>query len=640
MGPKGTSDDIFHKYPPMSELKQLWNNLWKNEKKMTSRLSEWITDYLQILEKQDLYAIIKDVSRCLTVEKEALLLIEKWLIYQTDEHLKFFAHYAALQLFIEGSNIPDLANIIIEIFDKDKRFNLVSLAKRLFNPRVVNKVALRQILGLLHQNIRYSSKIDVWINQKDVFDLILDLELERIKSYVRQSFETPNKSFLLMIEGCSLDIRLYLLRDLRTFINEQSEIQSSIKDEYVAVVIKWIIEHSMWNDNGANFSQELYDYIFSLLHDQRFPLVQKTIINALNWMPINSSIYEKNMFLNDNAIINLENIVQSWRLYQLAVTDLCLLAYGNCLLKLEKCRRRWNVSNEIQSILTNLFDTSSSNTTSIRAGFCLILAQYPSPTFSTITNWFGKKWNLTSEKNYNVLLQHTLYKWNCDACAEDKVADFIEERSSELLNTFVLDLYNCLYKNSRNNYLADPTPNYTYIAEKFTENEFDLFQEAIQKSSFGEEKFQRELCHSLFHAKDGFECVRLVRLYSRFGVLTVEFIDMLEYVNEKADYEIWSCVENINQVSSREVIENLFTKLVCNGYTTEFNIDEGVLELLIRLAKGNIVSFLEVHRRVSHLIKSLSDDIGTIDWDLSKEIFDTLLSCSCIEQINVSGNEE
>ena len=65
------------------------------------------------------------------IEKKALPVIEKWLDYRMNKDLRFFAHYAALQLVIEGSNIPDLIDIINEMFDTDRRISF-KISRRTF----------------------------------------------------------------------------------------------------------------------------------------------------------------------------------------------------------------------------------------------------------------------------------------------------------------------------------------------------------------------------------------------------------------------------------------------------------------------------------------------------------------------------
>ena len=89
---------------------------------------------------------------------------------------------------------------------------------------------------------------------------------------------------------------------------------------------------------------------------------------------------------------------------------------------------RYNLSNEIQSVFTNLFDTLSESI-SIRAAFCLIIAEQSSITWNTVLNWFRNKCNLTPEKKYNILLQQTLYQWEHLEFDENTKKIALRERS-------------------------------------------------------------------------------------------------------------------------------------------------------------------------------------------------------------------
>jgi hypothetical protein len=84
-----------------------------------------------------------------------------------DKDLSVFAHYAALQLFIGGSNIPYLMDIIEEMFHGDSWFCLISIVEHLFTAQLINLNIFRQILLTLQRNARYSSRISVYINCRD-----------------------------------------------------------------------------------------------------------------------------------------------------------------------------------------------------------------------------------------------------------------------------------------------------------------------------------------------------------------------------------------------------------------------------------------------------------------------------------------
>ena len=121
------SGNYKNKIFPLEELEQQWNDLLKNQEMITYKAAIWITNYLQRAYKDDLTKVIKDMSCWWMIEKEALSIIVEWLTYRNDKDLSFFAQYAALQLFINHSNIPDLIYIINEMFSSASRFHFNSL---------------------------------------------------------------------------------------------------------------------------------------------------------------------------------------------------------------------------------------------------------------------------------------------------------------------------------------------------------------------------------------------------------------------------------------------------------------------------------------------------------------------------------
>jgi hypothetical protein len=155
--------------PPRIDLKELWNESSKDGKIMTFQVASWITNTLQMSSKEEIFQIIDDVSHCSVIERNALSVIEKWLTYRMDKYLRFFGHYAALQLIIKGSNIPDLIDIINEMFIIDSEFCLKSHVERILLSLLVDLTVVRQILIILQRNVRYSSEISVWIDCKEIF---------------------------------------------------------------------------------------------------------------------------------------------------------------------------------------------------------------------------------------------------------------------------------------------------------------------------------------------------------------------------------------------------------------------------------------------------------------------------------------
>ena len=172
--------------------------------------------------------------------KKRLSVIQNWLDYRTDTDWRFFRYFVALQLVIEGSDTPQLIEIINEIFTIDKDFRLRCIVEQLFTSQLADVTVLRQILAKLHQYIDYSSRIFLWIERKEILELILNLELERIISNKCQPSKITTRPYLLMIEDCSEDLHIYLIEHLRLLVDVKTEIENSIKEKFLVIIIKWI----------------------------------------------------------------------------------------------------------------------------------------------------------------------------------------------------------------------------------------------------------------------------------------------------------------------------------------------------------------------------------------------------------------
>ncbi|CAF0813651.1 unnamed protein product [Adineta steineri] len=240
----------------MKQWKQLLNISSAGRNRMTSKMATWITTYLQTSNKGDMHTIIEDVSQCLMIERNALSVIEKWLDYRTDKYLTFFAHYAVLQLLIEGSNIPNLINDVTEICNLDKKYRFIPLVQRLCKSELIDTTILCQVLILLNQNTHYSLKIHVCINRKETLQLILCLEFERIILNTYRSSEFLTNPFLSMIDFSSHDLQRYLVQHLYKFTNRQNEVRYTSKIEYVAVLVKWTIQNGIRNNMEEKILQE------------------------------------------------------------------------------------------------------------------------------------------------------------------------------------------------------------------------------------------------------------------------------------------------------------------------------------------------------------------------------------------------
>ena len=346
------------------------------------------------------------------------------------------------------------------------------------------------------------------IDRKEIFDVILQLELERITTNMCQSSQTSTRSFLSLFKGCSEHLQVYLAEYLHAFSDTYNKVDDTITTEYVATIINWIIERSVSYETKQYFATELYNCIFVLLFDELVPQIQKAILNALNSFFNHSSMRRENIFVQNNAIINLEKMICSWKTYSEDIVAICLLAYGNCLLNLQKLQIGRNVSDEIKALLMTFFKTSTSEVISIRANFCLIFSHQLCITRKTISNWFKGESNTTYDKIYKILLQQTLFdvdkkpiiKYKNETEYPDMTEGFvclmqyektngivehIEAHFDALIDTFITDLYNYLCNNDTRKNDLDPVPDYINIANQLCIKKANEFCNAIRKSSFG-----------------------------------------------------------------------------------------------------------------------------------------------------------
>jgi serine/threonine protein kinase len=424
-----------------------------------------------------------------------------------------------------------------------------------------------------------------------------------------------------VIENCSEDLQVYIAEHLRAFVNTHSEIENTIKEEYVAVVIKWIIESSITLDARENFSMELYNYIFELIHDQRFPRVQKTVVNAFNSVFFHQDIKKENVFLQDDAITKLERMICSWDTYSEDIVAVCLLAFGNCLLRLQKFQISRVVSDEMKNIFSNLFERSSSEIVSMRAKICLIFTEISYLKFSTISNWLINKWNMTSKERYKVLFQLTLYEQPHILKNESRIVELIETHFVELIDIFVTDLYNYLSSTDDSNYLADPIPNCAKTAANLCREKSNEFCDAVRKSSFGEKEFKTKLSLHFKRNLKGRDAV--IELYSGFSIVTIELLDMLEDI----DWPVSTPVEHLNQVSGRDVTDKLFQLIDLTTSEEKLNNFLHILQLLVQV---DAISLLEVYQRILS-IKNVpyNDDVRRLNRE--RIILHLLQNLSCFE---------
>lgn len=637
---------------PKQQLEQLWKDSSKYSKIMTLKVARWITNYLEKLtDKTDLQEIIQDTIGCLTVIKQALPIIEKWLKYRKNKDLQLFAYYAAFILVQEGLDNPNLFEIINEAFMNDHHFYLIPMVRNLFYLQPINYDYIRQIFILLNKNIRYSAQICVYLECKEILDLILTLELERVTSCFNANFTSKDisQSYVFMVCNCSEDLELYLKQYLLQFTNTNNNLPNHVQDMYLAIVFKWIFEMSIDLYRKTKFSMKLYEWIFTFLHNQQLFRVRKGILSALNAIFTHESPRYECIFIENDIINHLETIICSWNKYPESVLNLCLLTYGNYILKLKALQKSRIISEEIRNALTVLIKTSSIDLITVRAGFCLIYIHHSEiPSYTTILNWFETQSSIKSKHLYILELQMTMY----DQLNQSWIKN--EEIIVQFVDMFVLDIYTHLCNKETIDYLVDPTPNYFKIASNICEKHCKIFRNAIKNSSFGEENFRKAYVDYFYQTKNPTYRKDLVHLYAAFTGITHELLNMIKWIDsiEISDSIVvynnryaesgnpWKYLEPIKDIYDRDIIENLFQSMDSAWYDGKPNSFKSLVELFFRFAQNNIVSELELHEHISSLFSdlSLNNNQNTSFKDLT-HILDLMLNLSCIRKLPVPDSK-
>jgi hypothetical protein len=186
---------------------------------------------------------------------------------------------------------------------------------------------------------------------------------------------------------------------------------------------------------------------------------------------------------------------------------------------------------------------------------------------------------------------------------ERKVVELIETHFVELIDMFITDLYSYLCNNDSDNYLADPVPNYTEIALLFSNKKSNEFCDAVRNSFFGENEFKRKLC---LYCKRNFKDKRTVmNLYTIFNIVTVEFLDMLQWIVDDDVFLTDVYAQYLNQVLDRDVIDKLFQLIDLTMSENQLN---SFLRILQSLAQADAISLLEVYQKLSIIRNTPCED--------------------------------
>ena len=581
-----------------------------NPQCLSVQMGKLITNYLRILNRNEIQEIIDYLPKCLFIEKDALPIIETWLDYKEDKSLDICAQFAALQMIIEGSIRDDLLITIERIFPRKNAVLFTPIIERLFNSEKVNSNIFDKLLSIIHKNHSYFWRPIIFMNCQRNLQLILDFQSKQSK--------IPVLPILLLIKSCSKDLQIYLV----DYLHEKTSNISNIHQEnYIAVACKWVTELFILKDleNG-------YEHILTFLHNKTFPQIQKAILLGLNLVFLRINRKEQDhYYLQDKVIINLETIIYSWRDYSPDILALCLLVYGNYLIRLNNCNVNRKIPELVEETLTLIYEQlfPKIEISAIRAKYCLIFMENKMDHLnSNLLTWFDNKSNLTIEQKYLILLNQTLYeiRERSSGISIEELVNFVRQYSDEVLDRFILDVYNYLCDREDKNYLSDQLYDYVILALKVQENGWDKFYKAIKK--FGENKFKKQLCiHCMNYPQDGHYSLIF---YKEFGYLTE---DLLELIEKREHNDGLSTLRGIKQVSNVNAVKKFMKQLDSNTSDKLFGY---YADVLISLARMHNVSLLEMHHEISDFIKK-SRDIDEKLYSFQQDLFTLLLKISCFD---------
>ena len=324
---------------------------------------------------------------------------------------------------------------------------------------------------------------------------------------------------------------------------------------------------------------------------------------------------------------NFQKVIDQWKNYSENFLNVCLLSYGNLLLKLQLSQQNVNISNLTEENLNDIYKEYSFEILSIRAACCLTFGKGLHFKSILTLSWFNNTYDIDFNTQLKILIQGTLYGTN------DKFYNLEEIKNHFILypqsmKMFGMNFYDYLDNDNNNKYIHDRSPDYIRITKSILGKDakiYMIFFDAIRNSPFDEKQFQTKLYnHSNKYPNDR---INSILIYSSFGIVTYELLDMLDSVDQHfSDLNLAS--QNFTQLSDEYAVQKLFSLLNNKRNKSFFKY---LLNILKDLVKANAISSLEVHRqlRVSPNISSGSK----YQWDLSEEeVFDLLLEISCFKK--------
>ncbi|UJR17613.1 hypothetical protein I4U23_004509 [Adineta vaga] len=577
---------------------------------LTFEIATWITNYLKFSDRKHSQYIIDKIIQSDQIEKKAHLIMKQWIVYRTDADLQVFAYYAAA-LDIENDENTSLLIDTINNESKIKYGNTIKVIIKtlLESDMIVSQTNLTKIIECAS---RAKLQTSACVHSIEIFKIILNHSLH-------------------IINDCSLNVQNYLAEYFNLFL-ESNHISNPTEDIHLARILQWLIVLVTYQYTKETFSKSLYECIFQFLDDQRYPQVQRTIIYAFRGIFSCSQCDKNHIFMSEHVLMILEKMICSSSI-TMDILNACLLAYGNRLLRCKELKINHKVSDEMCNVFERLSNTTLSDCISARALLCLIYSKRPVVIFSTITNWLTTLPNITPKKRYDVFLQEFLYS-NKDIFLDNVVKELvrlIQTYSNELLDTFIMDLYKFISGIAKKTDLLNPKPDYVRIAGKFISVNSSLFCDCV-KNQIGEEKFKKRL----YEAHQQEACAIFITLYVSFGLITNELIDMLAQLGSGLIYLNDSVFENIQKISDRDVIENIFDHLK-SSFDPQGALYSFLFKLAFQLARENIISAFEMHQCAAFLMNNNTEKFGgalSIGGDV-RDTFGSLVSLSCLEKDSI-----
>ena len=372
--------------------------------------------------------------------------------------------------------------------------------------------------------------------------------------------------------------------------------------------------------------------MISFLHNRQLSHVQEAVIIGIQNSFMQMS--RENIFTNEDVTTLLENAIHTYVGEEDTdsenVLAACLNAYGYCLIFSKKYYPNRNTSHEMLRLLNMLFDRLSASLIVARAGQCLLLIELHLYGGS-VSHWLSEK-HRTPEQIYYVFTRCTFDERRSfgSLYTEDPLARVLLTESTNLFSKFIDELYESLQTTANTCDLPGRALNYIDIAARLCQGNLDTFRAALRQCSFNEQQLKTVLYQASKRRNDLFR-QHCVKLYTRFGDMTSELVDMILNMGRVSLHESsFVNMQDLKQMKrislDRDTIEELYEALKSPSQRIHS------VKLLMHLAQIDVVSTLEVHQQISAIIEKLSPDDLYFLRDDYKHFFITLSELSCMSE--------